>query len=272
MKYKKYLLFLLVIMVIGVNRTYADSKIRTCDNDSDCYYVSSDKKTFLCYDPSKNRATISYSQERNTKKDAIVNKNNDKPDYEYTGIMAPQIGNSCPQYLVYRYKKHAYFFGMFPSEGIWGFNDSSTANKFVSASNELKNMTAYLAVKTTKSGYDTGLREVFGGGMGSTTIDIDYTSKVTCDELFDDSIKEIINDILTYVRIIVPIIVIGLGTLDLAKTVIASKEDEMKKAQKTFIKRVIIGVAFFFIPTFVNIIMDLANIVWQGLGYTTCNI
>ena len=45
-----------------------------------------------------------------------------------------------------------------------------------------------------------------------------------------------------------------------------------RMGESTFSKRVIIGVAFFFIPTFVNIIMDLANIVWQGLGYTTCNI
>lgn len=271
MKYKKYLLFLLVIMVVGVNRTYADSGIQTCENESDCYYVSSDKKTFLCYDPSKNRATISYSQERNTKKDAIVNKNNDKPDTS-TGIMAPQIGNSCPQYLVYRYEKHAYVFGMFPSEGIWGFNDSSTASKFVSSSNELKNMTAYLAVKTTKSNYDKKLTEVFSGGIGNTEIDIDYTTNVTCDELFDASIKEIINDILGYVRIIVPILVITLGTLDFAKAVIASKEDEMKKAQKTFIKRVVIGVAFFFTPAIVNVLMNLANLAWQGLGYTSCGI
>ena len=267
MKYKKYLLFLLVIMVVGVNRTYADSKIRTCENESDCFYESSDKKTFLCYNPSKKRATISLSQEKSRKKDGIVNKDRNWPDTSETGITIPQIGNSCPQYLVYRYK------ATIPkSEGTFGFNDISLANKFVSSSNEIANMTAYLVVKTTKSGYDDELRKAFSGGMGNTTIDIDYTSKVTCDELFDDGIKEIINDILTYVRIIVPIIVIGLGTLDLAKAVIASKEDEMKKAQKTFIKRAIIGVAFFFIPTFVNIIMDLANIVWQGLGYTTCNI
>jgi hypothetical protein len=51
----------------------------------------------------------------------------------------------------------------------------------------------------------------------------------------------------------------------------ASKEDEMKKAQKTFIKRVIIGVAFFFIPALVNILMWLANIVWNGM-YPTCGL
>ena len=266
MKYKKYLLFLLVIMVVGVNRTYADSEIQTCENESDCFYESSDKKTFLCYAPNKHNVKISLSQENNSKTDGIVNKIKDFPDKQ-TGITAPQIGNSCPQYMVYRYKD-----SFLKSEGTFGFNDISLANKFVSSSNEIANMTAYLVVKTTKSNYDKKLTEVFSGGIGSTEIDIDYTTNVTCDELFDASIKEIINDILGYVRIIVPILVITLGTLDFAKAVIASKEDEMKKAQKTFIKRVVIGVAFFFTPAIVNVLMNLANLAWQGLGYTSCGI
>lgn len=95
--------------------------------------------------------------------------------------------------------------------------------------------------------------------------------EVGCNDLFDQSLIDLLNDILKYPKIIVPILVIGLGLVDLGKAVMASKEDEMKKAQKTFIKRVIIGVAFFFIPAFVNIIMWLANIVWNGM-YPTCGL
>ena len=92
-----------------------------------------------------------------------------------------------------------------------------------------------------------------------------------CEKLFDDELMEIIDEILQYPRIIVPILVILLGSLDFAKAVIAQKEDEMKKAQSTFIKRLIIGVAFFFIPSIVDVIMWLANIVWNGM-YPTCGI
>ncbi len=95
--------------------------------------------------------------------------------------------------------------------------------------------------------------------------------EVGCNDLFDQSLIDLLNDILKYPRIIVPILVIGLGLIDLGKAVMASKEDEMKKAQKTFIKRVIIGVAFFFIPALVNILMWLANIVWNGM-YPTCGL
>ena len=82
---------------------------------------------------------------------------------------------------------------------------------------------------------------------------------------------EIINDILKYPRYIVPALVLVLGTVDFFKAVVAQKEDEMKKAQMTFIKRVIIGVAVFLVPVFINAIIWLANLAWKGLGYTTCN-
>ncbi len=99
---------------------------------------------------------------------------------------------------------------------------------------------------------------------------------VDCSGLFGDrndpdSLSYLINEILQYPKIIVPILVIGLGTLDLVKAVIAGKEDDMRKAQKTFVKRLLIGVAFFLLPVLVNIIMWLANVVWNG-AYTTCGL
>ncbi len=80
-----------------------------------------------------------------------------------------------------------------------------------------------------------------------------------------------IDTIMEYVRIIVPILIILLGTVDFAKAVIAGKEDNMKKAQKDFVIRIIAGVAVFFVPVLIDIIMDLAEIVWQGEGYKICN-
>ena len=95
--------------------------------------------------------------------------------------------------------------------------------------------------------------------------------QMSCEELFDPSIIELVNDVLKYPRYIVPLLIIVLGTIDFFKAVMASKEDEMKKAQKTFIKRLIIGVCVFMVPLLINAIMWLANIAWEGLGYTTCN-
>ncbi len=98
----------------------------------------------------------------------------------------------------------------------------------------------------------------------------------TCEGIFGDpknpdSLRYLLNEILMYPKIIVPIIIIGLGTLDLAKAVTASKEDDMKKAQKTFVKRILIGVSIFFVPTIMNLIMYIADIVWNG-SFTTCGL
>jgi hypothetical protein len=60
--------------------------------------------------------------------------------------------------------------------------------------------------------------------------------------------------------------------LDFAKAVISSKEEEMRKAQATFIKRVIAAVALFFVPLLVDFIMELADIVWAGTGYSSCGL
>ena len=85
------------------------------------------------------------------------------------------------------------------------------------------------------------------------------------------SIAYIINQILAYVRILVPVAIILLGSLDFAKAVIASKEDEMKASQNRFAKRIVIGVAIFLVPTFVNIIMNVARYAW-GDNYPSCTI
>ena len=100
---------------------------------------------------------------------------------------------------------------------------------------------------------------------------------VGCDEIFGsksdpNSIAYLVNEILLYPKFIVPILLVLYGTLDFFKAVTAGKEDEMKKAQKTFVKRLIIGVAIFLIPAMMNVIMWLADMAWKGLGYTSCGI
>ena len=105
---------------------------------------------------------------------------------------------------------------------------------------------------------------------------ISTTLAATCEGIFgraDDpnSLKHLINEILMYPKIIVPIIVIGLGTLDLVKAATASNEDKMKKAQQTLFKRILIGITIFFLPAIMNLIMYLADIVWNG-AFTTCGI
>ncbi len=73
------------------------------------------------------------------------------------------------------------------------------------------------------------------------------------------SIFGFIGNIITIIKIAVPIILILMGSIDLTKAVMASKDDEIKKAQSTLLKRAIVGVIIFFIPSIVTLLMSMLN-------------
>lgn len=68
-----------------------------------------------------------------------------------------------------------------------------------------------------------------------------------------------IGKIVTILKIIVPIILVIIGSVDLIKAVMAQKDDEIKKAYSTLLKRVIIGVVIFFLPGLVKMVINLAD-------------
>ena len=61
-------------------------------------------------------------------------------------------------------------------------------------------------------------------------------------------------------KILIPIGLIFFGMLDLGKAVIAGKEDEMKKAQGTLIKRVVYAVIVFLIITIVQLVFNVLKV------------
>lgn len=65
--------------------------------------------------------------------------------------------------------------------------------------------------------------------------------------------------VLMVFKIVIPILLIIFGMIDLGKAVIASKDDEIKKATKSLAMRAISAVVIFFIPTFIGIIMGLVG-------------
>ena len=99
--------------------------------------------------------------------------------------------------------------------------------------------------------------------------DIDNTGSQGCDEVIDSTVKKLINKYLGYIHWIVPILIMALGTYDFFRAMLASKEDEMKKAQKRFIIRLVAGVLVFLAPTIVNIIIDVLNDVMTN---PTCKV
>ena len=84
------------------------------------------------------------------------------------------------------------------------------------------------------------------------------------------------NGIIPLIQIGIPIILIILGMLDLGKAVVASKEDEIKAAQKLLVKRAIYALAIFFVVLIVQLVFGLlsstgdSKIENQGASWQTC--
>lgn len=288
MKYKKYVFFLFLIMLIGVNKTYAYE-------EETCYYTEFNKeamatlivRTKFGHPRFHGRKGFSEVIVNRAGQDNVENKEgiiNWYTNYNGDGLHLNQVYDTspvaneegkCPEYLILRTKEN------YETYGVFATNDLTEAKTFTDASNRTGKYHAWYLQYRTSDGKKTTEEEYY-----NKLIELDPNTKHTieiggtdingdCNELFGDkndpeSIRYLIDQILEYPKIIVPVLVIIFGIIDFSKAVIAGKEEEMKKAQRTFIKRVVIGVAFFFIPLFIDIIMDLADIVWEGLGYTTC--
>ena len=70
-------------------------------------------------------------------------------------------------------------------------------------------------------------------------------------------IISVIKAVVSIFQFVIPVLLILFGLIDLGKAVIAGKEDEMKKAQTTLIKRVIYAIALFLVVTIVIFVMGL---------------
>ena len=84
-------------------------------------------------------------------------------------------------------------------------------------------------------------------------------TKVSCGQLTEipKKIPDLTTTIVKILEIIVPIILVIVGSIDLAKGVVAGKEDEIKKGQKIFIKRLITAVIIFLIVALTKFIVGV---------------
>lgn len=99
----------------------------------------------------------------------------------------------------------------------------------------------------------------------------------------DVKIANTVHTIVLIIQIVVPILLVVFGMMDLVKAVIAGKEDEIKKSQMTFVKRLIAGALVFFVFVIVKMlvsfvadddgIMNCANCFLNGANSKTgvCN-
>ena len=84
---------------------------------------------------------------------------------------------------------------------------------------------------------------------------------------FSGRLMSFISNILRWAKYLLPVFVIVLGILDFMKAIGADKEDEMKKAQQRFIKRLIAAALLFIVPLILEFVLDK-----MGFGYDDCGL
>lgn len=286
MNYKKYVLFLLLTLVLGFNKIYAE----------ECYYISDNFSAR--YNPTthnvyvdKSGSNLDYFGDN----EDILNLN----ESVFVGgwkMPAYTDTNKCPNYLIIDHDECACcLFCAFDTYDIYATDNEEDAKKIVDLI-KLSDHNGFYSTMQPNMKEEEYIknRYEYTETLPTTNNKNEEEDKLKCDPLFGDindagsfhydeitkkkvvdrpaSIRYLVNQVLTYVRIIVPIIILVLGSIDLAKAMVAGKEDEMKKAQKTFIMRLVAGVLVFMAPMIVNLIMSLAEIVWEGLGYDNCGL
>ena len=78
-----------------------------------------------------------------------------------------------------------------------------------------------------------------------------------------------IGTIVNFLKITVPIVIIAFGVVDLYKAVTGSKDDEIKKAIKSIIIRVIAGIAIFLLPGIIQFVLNWVN-AWSDYKNSWC--
>lgn len=73
----------------------------------------------------------------------------------------------------------------------------------------------------------------------------------------DRIIPDMTSLIVTLIKIGIPVLLIVFGMLDLGKAVMAQKEDEIKKSQQMFLKRILSAALVFFVVVIVQLVFNL---------------
>lgn len=87
--------------------------------------------------------------------------------------------------------------------------------------------------------------------------DCEGSNSILGDPDDEDSVAWLLQEILNYIKIIGPILVVILSSIDFIQVIIKSDDDAMNKAGKKLGMRLILAASLFFIPTLVEVLLDI---------------
>ena len=89
---------------------------------------------------------------------------------------------------------------------------------------------------------------------------LDVSDSTLCEGiLVPNALFNVVSTIITGIKIVVPILLIIWGMLDFTKSVVAKKEEDIKKYQKAFVSRLISALIVFLIIFIVQLAVNLVS-------------
>lgn len=249
MKKKSICILMILVLSLIININYVQASVTKNGEtwDKECKYKNGNS-SFSLYIKSGKTMIVKY--ERNIPTNDYPAKYIDKELIIYTGEESEQHFGNKTQNRIYILKNNITVNDGKCPNIIYQKKSETSHNDFVKG----EGVTIWYTYKASGSGSEGHILE-------HSEIDIPDLVKPdnNCDKAIDSTVQALIDKYLGYIHIIVPIMVLALGTYDFFKAMIASKEDEMKKAQKRFVVRLIAGVLVFLAPTIVDIIITILN-------------
>ncbi len=109
------------------------------------------------------------------------------------------------------------------------------------------------------SGHNSGEDKKITPGKSGSDENGNNGGTENCEEILGSRVMDDIRDILKWVRIAAPILVVVLGSVDFAKAVLSDDPKALSKAASSFAKRMIAAVALFFAPLIIMYLLEFAN-------------
>lgn len=81
---------------------------------------------------------------------------------------------------------------------------------------------------------------------------------------YEESVAWLLQQILNYIKILGPILVVILSSMDFAKAIMMSDDENMKKSEKKLAIRLVLAVALFLVPTLVGVLLNIFGMTSDG--------
>ena len=168
-----------------------------------------------------------------------------------SGEIIDSLGNSCKKYDVYYSYLKMYY------DECHNENNINSCNQYNHYKDNIKTycsslfkFTDYLnpCLKNCNN-LQSDISEIEGSSSESRTCNM------------SNRIIKFIANILKWVKYVAPVLVIILGILDFIKAMAAQNDDQMKKAQGKFVKRLIAAALLFIVPFIIEFVLDKFNLV-----------